>query len=288
MSPRDFGRVIGVSESSIKRWIDAGEIPARVTRGGHRRLDFIPALKALEKTGRRTVKPSFLGLSPESADSLQDPEAFADQLFLALHQGEAQEVVRMILASVIAGSSEPAELFDGPVRTAMNRIGELWDGDQRGIFAEHRATQILLAAVDRLSELYNPPADGIVAVGGCFEGDPGELPSRMAATVLAACDVQAVNLGCNTPVPAFLDAVDETRATLVWVSVGYVTSPQRQGAALEQLSRALAERWCRLIVGGRELQKMHVLSWDGIEVGANMRALADFALALAKTRRPAF
>jgi len=287
MSPRDFGRVIGVSESSVKRWIDAGEIPAWVTRGGHRRLDFLPALRALEKTGRRAMKPSFLGLSPESADSLQDPETFADRLFLALYQGKAQEVVRMILASVIAGSSEPAEFFDGPVRAAINRIGELWDGAQRGIFAEHRATQILLAAVDRLSELYSPPSNGIVAVGGSFEGDPGELPSRMAATVLVACDIQTVNLGSNTPVPAFLDAVEETGAALVWVSVGCVTSPQRQGRALEELARVLWERDCRLIVGGRELERMHVGSWQGIKVGACMRDLADFALEVARLRRDA-
>ena len=109
MSPRDFARVIGVSESSVKRWIDAGEIPARVTRGGHRRVDFLPALKALEKTGRRAVKPSFLGLSPETADSLQDPEAFANRLFRALHQGDGQEAANMILASVIAGSHQPAD-----------------------------------------------------------------------------------------------------------------------------------------------------------------------------------
>ena len=106
-SPASCGKKV------LTQMVDAGEIPARVTRGGHRRVDFLPALKALEKTGRRAVKPSFLGLSPESADSLQDPEAFADRLFHALHHGESQEAANMILAAVIAGSSQPAELFDG-------------------------------------------------------------------------------------------------------------------------------------------------------------------------------
>ena len=38
LSPKELADAIGVSESSIKRWVDNGEIQATKTSGGHRRI----------------------------------------------------------------------------------------------------------------------------------------------------------------------------------------------------------------------------------------------------------
>ena len=38
MSPVRAAALIGVSESTLKRWVDAGHIRAEKTAGGHRRI----------------------------------------------------------------------------------------------------------------------------------------------------------------------------------------------------------------------------------------------------------
>ncbi len=38
LSPKKAAKILGVSESSIKRWCDAGQIQILKTSGGHRRI----------------------------------------------------------------------------------------------------------------------------------------------------------------------------------------------------------------------------------------------------------
>ena len=62
--------------------------------------------------------------------------------------GHARVARGLILSWYLDGRTLPA-LFDGPVRAAMHKVGDLWRHDPRGILVEHRATEICAAAVDR-------------------------------------------------------------------------------------------------------------------------------------------
>src|SRR5689334_6323492 len=61
ISPQQLARAAGVSESSIKRWCDQGEIPSIKTAGGHRRFALADAADFLRKTNRLAF-PELLGL----------------------------------------------------------------------------------------------------------------------------------------------------------------------------------------------------------------------------------
>ena len=215
-SPRDLASALGVSESSLKRWIDAGRIRATRTGGGHRRVALDDALAFVRETNAPVARPDLLGIrAGQAAPERRELDDHA--LSRALIDGDGRGVRRWIDAR-LAGGASIAELCDGPIRSAMYTIGELWQHDADGVFIEHRATDLCIQALAHLRAQLEPPLHAPVAVGGAPEDDPYLLPSAMAALVLAAEGLRPVNLGADTPTAALHHAVAHHRPRLVWVS----------------------------------------------------------------------
>ncbi len=234
ISPRDLAAALGVSESSLKRWVDAGRIPASRTSGGHRRIARADAIAFVRSSGMPIAHPEYLGLpvagiadlGRSGTDLAHAPDlALPSQAQLAASGGfgalVAGDVValRSWAATERAAGVSLAALCDGPLREAMHTIGSLWQHDPDGVFVEHRATEVAIQFLAVLrSELPPPAADAPVAVGGGPEDDPYSLPSAMVALVLAAAGYRAVNLGPDTPTPALRRAVMHFQPAVVWVS----------------------------------------------------------------------
>jgi excisionase family DNA binding protein len=275
LSPKDLADALGVSESSLKRWTDAGKIHATRTEGGHRRIRLDEALRFIRATGTPVVRPELLDM-PEVATALQDNVTVADTLFDRLRAGDARGVRGWILARYLAGASL-AELCDGPIRTAMYDLGELWKHSAEGIFIEHRATDLCLQALAHIRGTFEPPADAPVALGGGPEDDPYLLPTFMAAAVIAAAGLRAVNLGPDTPVAAFETAVDRLAPKLVWVSATAPLAPARAKAIarwLESLPRGITA-----VVGGQH--RLSIAADTRLRVVTSMAELSAVASELA-------
>ena len=151
LTPRELAKAIGVSESSVKRWVDDGSIQATKTSGGHRRITIAEALRFIRDSRSLLVRPDLLGLSDITsiADAFPAHGEETESLFKYLREGEAEEAKGLLLTLYLNGYSI-AEIVDGPLRGAMNRVGELWEHDREGIFFEHRATEIAIQSVMRL------------------------------------------------------------------------------------------------------------------------------------------
>jgi len=215
-SPRDLAHALGVSESSLKRWIDGGRIRASRTEGGHRRVSRDDALAFIRETNMPVARPELLGLPEVSAasgsGSLDD-----DALTRALIDGDARAVHARISAHRRAGVNLAA-LCDGPLSRAMHTVGELWRHDPDGVVIEHRATDVCAQAIASLRAGLAEPGDGPVALGGAPEDDPYLVSSAMAALVVAAEGFRTFNLGADTPTQALHRAVVRHRPALVWIS----------------------------------------------------------------------
>ena len=61
-SPRKIADALGVGESTVKRWIDAGRLEADRTLGGHRRVALDEVLRFVREEGTDVVYPEALGL----------------------------------------------------------------------------------------------------------------------------------------------------------------------------------------------------------------------------------
>ncbi len=245
LSPRELAEALGVSESSLKRWVDAGKLHAARTEGGHRRISVAEALRFIRESGAPVARPELLHM-PEVAQTGDRSDA---TLLGHLLRGDARAARGWVLARYLEG--EPiAALCDGPIKNAMHAIGERWNHEADGVFVEHRATDACIQALAHLRSTFDPPAHAPVAIGATPEDDPYLLPSFMCATVIAAEGLRAINLGPDTPVSALQQAYEHSHPRLVWISASAPLAPARARAIARWLT-SLPSR-VTVAIGGRQ------------------------------------
>lgn len=278
LSPKDLAAALGVSESSLKRWVDAGKIQAMRTDGGHRRIALSEAVRFVRETGAPIARPELLDM-PEIAIASQRTMLGIDRLFDYLIEGDVVGARGFLLSRYLAGATVPA-LCDGPIKEAMHAVGELWKHDHAGIFIEHRATDVCLQALAHLRGTLVPAPTALLAIGGTPEDDPYLLPSFMAATVIAAVGMRAMNLGPDTPVPALQHAISMHQPRLVWISASVrVPTPRARsfGRWLLGLPKTVT-----VVCGGRGSD---ALADAGVRRLDSMTQLSALAESLAPARR---
>jgi excisionase family DNA binding protein len=273
ISPRYLAEALGVSESSLKRWVDAGKITAVRTDGGHRRIELGEALRFIRESGTPVVKPELLGL-PEVVSA----RAHGDRLYDHLLAGDALAARGWLIARYLEGSTIAA-LADGPVQLAMHALGDLWRHDPQGVFLEHRATAMVFQAIAQLrSMLTEARPTAPIALGGAPSGDPYLLSSQLATMVLEEVGMRGINLGPDTPVTAFEQAVTLHRPTLVWLSISTALAPARGRAItrwLEGLSPSIT-----VVVGGQQSATLALP--PRVKRGAMLEDLAELGRAVVK------
>ena len=279
LSARDMARAIGVSESSVKRWVDAGLLSASRTAGGHRRIDRPEAIRFVRSRRMAVVDPKILGF-PEVRPG--DGSAALDEaaLMRAFTEGAAHQAIGMVAGWFLGG--QPLHgIFDGPVRGAMNALGGLWKQRADGVVIEHRATNICLHVLARIRLAMPPsPVDSPVAVGGAPSGDPYLLPSLMAAAVLRDSGYADMNLGPDIPIEFVRTAVQRYRPRLIWLSFSSKKSAGRSLRLLPELTEAVTATGGVLIVGGRALDGAQRTADPNVAVGDSMTELSAFARGL--------
>lgn len=253
LSTREFAEVLGVSDSSLKRWVDSGKIRASRTEGGHRRIAVADALVFIRQTHASIARPELLDVPEVAVARARGEDRLADYL----RDGDGVAACGWLIARYLEGATITG-LADGPIREAMSALGELWHHDDAGVFVEHRGTAICLQAVARLRSLMlEPPATAPIAFGGAPSGDPYQLPTQLAAMVVNEAGLRAVNLGSDTPVSAFSAAAAAYRPALVWLSVSTPLAPARAGA-LSRWLETLPNGTAIIVGGGQAVTLSHV------------------------------
>jgi excisionase family DNA binding protein len=210
LSTPQAARALGVSVSTVKRWVDDGVLPAYRTAGGHRKLLRAEVL-ALARQGDlpRGDLAAGAALPPEGGT---DPGALAPALVDALLRGQGAEVSGIVRRAY--GSGVAIETFaDRVLAPAMAEVGHGWEAARIDVWQEHRGTQLLAAALYDLKGELEARAERNrpVAVGGAPAGDPYLLATLLAQLVLLDAGWEAVNLGPDTPLPSLTRALRELR-----------------------------------------------------------------------------
>lgn len=291
LTPKELADAIGASESALRRWVDAGDIHMSRTAGGHRRIPLQEAIRFIRESGATVVRPEILGLAGlESAPMIPPTRANAastvDALFDALKAGDKAIARGLIVSAYLAGSSLAA-LFDGPMRFAIEKVGELWHHDERGILVEHRATAICVEIVAELRTLVPRVEETApLALGGAPHGDPYNLPTMMAAAVLEEAGYRTINFGAHTPIALLADEALERKAKIVWLSLSSEQPASALRKEIRKLAETIAGHRAKVILGGRFAAESLPTTTRNVTLAGSMTELATFAREI-NVRKPA-
>lgn len=283
LSTSEVAETLGVSVSTVKRWVEEGILPAHKTAGGHRKL---LVADVLELARRNNLPLPSMGSSKRGKRVRElNSRALSDTLHQSLTAGDSREVRRIIQGAYREGMSIEA-LADDIVAPSMHRIGSDWETGKIDILLEHRATQLCLDALHEVKVALENRArrDRPLAVGGAIEGDFSELPSLLGQMVLLQAGWDAINLGPNTPISSFRRALAEMRPRLIWISFSHTVDE----ASLRREYRAFyseAEEFrVPIMIGGRALPEPLRAALPYTAYGDGLSSLSSFARTLHGSR----
>jgi excisionase family DNA binding protein len=274
LSTSDFAGAIGISESSVRRLADSGDLEIHRTRGGHRRIPVSEAIRYVRETGTRVLRPDVLGLV--ELDDISAKKSDADRLLDALREGHASAVIG-VMQSMYASGHSIAEICDGPIRDAMIAIGNRWPSDKKSIFIEHRATLLCVRALCQIRMAIPDPDDGApTAMGAAPQDDPYLLPSLMVSLVLHDCGYEETNLGPNTPIDVLTDSVEDEKPSIVWLALTNPVRSRHQNREIDRLAATVQSYAGTFLIGGKNANSYESENVErcGTMSGLNRRAVA--------------
>lgn len=286
LSTLQAAAALGVSVSTVKRWVDEGVLPAHKTAGGHRKLLRAEVL-ALARQGdlpRRDLAALSLSSRPDQAVDLEATEAAFLEALLDGHGGDASGIIRRAYDSGVAVET----IADRVIAPAMAKVGHQWETARLDVWQEHRGTQLCAAALYDLKDAIDTRAERNrpVAVGGAPEGDPYLLATLLAQLVLLDAGWEAVNLGPNTPLPSLAEAVRTLRPRLVWLSVSYLDDAEGFIGTYRDLYRTAERHGVAVAIGGPALAEPLRRAIPYTTHGDGLSHLAAFARTLHPRPKP--
>lgn len=282
LSTADVARLFDVTETTVKRWADEGELKCQKTPGGHRKFQIRNVVEFAERNNFEPLATLALPGTDQMAGAIQLAvlerdyaklvEAFVDRAL-----SPDRHDLALFLVYLYEHKIAPWEIYDLIVRPGMQLIGEKWMKGEIDIAQEHRASHETLESLSRLqTEVYVKPPAGKSVLCACLDSEMHEIGLRTAYYVFEAEGWHTVYLGSLTPFRSLLRSVSETRPDVVCLSATGPDNYQELEAKLRQLRNTVDAYGGKVILGGRLATN---LPFDRALVDATLssaRELVDF------------
>jgi excisionase family DNA binding protein len=277
LKTRQVAEALGVSVSTIKRWVDSGALRATRTVGRHRLIRLSEALRFARSQGLPHANLELLvGAGTTHLGTIDDQVRVT--LTTALREGRTREAKAMI-HSAYASAQSAVALADQLIRPVMERIGHGWMVGALDIFHEHQASLIVATAlmdlIDRTasSTVKAPP----LVLGAAPEGDPYLLAGLLAELILREEGWEVRNLGVNLPLRSLANAVLEFWPRMVYLSASYLPDEDRFVREYASFYETAAAHDVAVILGGQALRPEVRARLVFASFGDRMTHLSEFA-----------
>ncbi len=256
--------MLGVHESSVKRWCNANELDFWLTPGGHRRIP-IHALVTFANAQRIDLYLRHFGSDAGEVwailEQLKQKTDFSGLVTLSYRWILQSEIERMthLMRHLASTGYSVGMIFDYLVGPVMSRVGINYFEGNLTIGDEHRMTQVMRDILVTLSttnalKLNEKSETPPVAIVGCARGEVHELGALMVRVLLEAMGWKIVYLGLNVPTEEFAHQQLKHSAALVCISLMPPMGLPEAQSMIRLLDRIYDKtRPYRLILGGSAL-----------------------------------
>jgi corrinoid protein of di/trimethylamine methyltransferase len=174
------------------------------------------------------------------------------QLSEAVIAGDAEASTRAAEQALALGLNPLACINQG-LTPGMNHVGELFASGEYflpDLIAAGEAMKSALAVLEpaMVGDQQREVAGHVVI--GTVEGDVHEIGKTLVASMLSANGFRVTDLGVNCSAQEFIDAIEETGATLVGASALLTTTMVKQRELIEALKEAGLRQRVKVLVGG--------------------------------------
>ena len=275
LKTRQVADALGVSVSSIKRWVDSGALVASRTMGKHR---LVPLSGALQFARRERLPVDGLLALTDRTDSSRIDERLCDRLLEALKSGDERGVTGLITGAY-QSSSSAVELADRLIQPTMERIGQGWFLGQWDIYEEHQATSLMISALAGINSarIQGSPDPQPIALGASPAGDPYVLPRLLAEITVREAGWDVRNLGGDLPLRSLATATRKYRPRLIFLSASRIVDRVEFLNDYAYFYEAASQVNAAVILGGRALDPELRSRLVYASFGDRMAHLSEFA-----------
>jgi excisionase family DNA binding protein len=243
ISSRQAANLLGVHESSIKRWCNDDEMSCEYTAGGHRRISLHEVMQFARAQGMDCLMLPFDKDAPMIWNGAKDLKSggSADILKVKLRewllQAESARVNALFRLCRSLGIGLPT-LFDRLLGGVMWEIGDSWARGTFEVGEEHRVSECVIDLLYGLKADIahrNGTTDRRTAIVGCGAGEDHVIGALMIRILLLERGWNVVFLGRDVPEEDILLFQRRHAAQLVCISM----SSRREPAEVAHYIRSL-------------------------------------------------
>ena len=229
LTSNELARVLGVSVATVRRWADAGLLPAERTAGGHRRFSLELATRlARQKGGPDASLDAWIGL-------LAGP-------------GTGLDVDAALLAERSRCGSwlEAARSLGG----VLVELGQRWHAGQLSVIEEHVASARLTRALARVADGFPVRSGAPRALLATVEEEAHTLGLSLVELLMRERGWQVLWVGRDLSSELLARRIETGDVDVLAVSASPVRTPAELEAAAAVLGRSCAAARTDLVVGG--------------------------------------
>jgi excisionase family DNA binding protein len=246
-STADIAAAMGVGESSVKRWIDAGTLRAEKTPGGHRRVALTDFYNFLRATGKKLVAPEVVGLPGQVEVESNSPFEVCQA---SLQIGDAftfESALQLLRLS----EHSAAAAFDKTVYPAFKAVRDTCRHPSEECLVLHRAVAVTQAAIKTtmspLSDTLSTETPRVVFADIGYDVDG--LPTLFAEASVWD-QAQCLQLGTSVPATVIEGALDAFNASVLWLSASGPAKRSTLNADFQSILTRASQRQTKVVVFG--------------------------------------
>ncbi len=260
LSSKQVAEILGVNESSVKRWADSGMLSCYKTPGGHRKFKKDDLLLFSSKYSFELKSDINNNSSEKNHLNNFNFKITNDLLFKKLMVGSEDDLTDFLYSLHLSGISV-IDIYDNVIAKIMFDIGDKWKRKELTVDQEHIATNKIIKSIIRLHDkIASEPYKGLTALCGSLEGEFHELPLLSVRNVLDYYGWKVIYVGANTPLKAMQSSISKYKPDIVCLSSTIVKKKESFISDIRKLYAVSKSSGSKLLVGGSGINDIENIS----------------------------